>query len=124
TWPEVWSQMRSGDLEIQYDSVLTSPEHPTPVGGLAKIAGEAVRIDPKVPVLAGHFERVELTPTTIAQLASVGLPEALVASVTKYPKTYRIAETQLTTGDYVRGYQEASQLDPQATFTLIPMSQE
>jgi hypothetical protein len=122
-WPRVWAQSGISDIQLAYDEVKSSAAPAAPTSGVLTFSGDLIDAT-HMPAVRGQTQTIELTPVNLAHLASAGLPDALRERVAAHPKSYRLTERYLTTGDFLRGYQRESAPNPHARFTMAPMSQE
>jgi hypothetical protein len=140
----VWRKSAIPDLEVRYDRTRTIDSRPGAVwnsppeavregqavvteapGGTITIPGGTIHL-----ALLSSKQTFPLTATTRQILDTEGLPNELYEASLQFPAAYRVVEYTLTTGDFVRGYQQATSAtgewppDPTAPFELGTLSQE
>jgi len=139
-WVTLWAQPRTSDLTIGYDRTRTVDSRPHALrggqptvtdapGGTITVPGDLIRMT----LLPAERRRMRIFPPTAASLQildSVGLPAKLHEASAALPDSYRVVEFCLTTGDFVRGNQQATLTteqwmpDPTVTFQMSTLSQE
>ncbi len=133
----VWRQSRLADVEIMYDQTRTVEVRPgarkdeptvtvVPAGGTITIPSSIIRLGPL------WSSTREFSPTTanLLILDHEGLPAELHEQSARSPDDYEVREFCLTTGDFVRGYQQSTTAfehgipDPNAPVEMTSVSQE
>jgi hypothetical protein len=121
TWATVWSQSRMSDIRLMYDWVKSSAAPAAPVSGVLTFSADLIDAS-QLPAVRGQTQTIALTPVNLAHLASADLPDTLRDQVAAHPKSYRLVERYLTSGDFLRGYQLESAPNPHAKFTIIALT--
>jgi hypothetical protein len=139
-WVTLWAKPHVSDIEIGYDRVRTVDSRPHALtdgkptvtdapGGTLTIPGGLIRMT----LLPADRHRTLTFPPTAANLEIMdkeGLPAKLHEASAALPDEYRLAEYCLTTGEFVRGYQQLTTAteswmpDPAAPFQMSTLSQE